>query len=244
MATVNLLKASFNGKLGEIYGTKQHGNIYAKAIPFSHAPHSKTQTKCVRAFEKLNRLSSGIASVAFPFLNLSDKKMLKHNAVAQWLKPLIADKTFQPTKMAEIIKQGNETEITNLKVNLQTNSITVSAKTRKEVSILNKKRWFLFVFDDFGQVLLAVAPKEDFFIGTINTTLSSDRNYYAMAFRSDFSANRFLLGGLSITIPLIVQNGILYTSRLEDGDKFVVENGILKYSGSLYKIKNNLLVIE
>lgn len=244
MATVNLLKASFNGKLGEVYGTKQYGNVYAKAIPFSHAPHSKTQTKCVRAFEKLNRLASGIASVVFPFLNLSDKKMLKHNAVAQWLKPLIANKTFQPEAMANIIEPSNETEITNLKVNLQTNSITVSAKTRKEVSILKKKRWFLFVFDSFGQVLLAEAPKEDFFAGTITTTLSASRSYYAMAFRSDFSVNKFLLGGLSITVPLVVQNGILYTSRLGDGGKFTVENGVLKYSGSLYKIKNNLFVIN
>lgn len=244
MATVNLLKASFNGKLGEIYGTKQYGNVYAKAIPFSHAPHSKTQTKCVRAFEKLNRLASGIASIAFPFLNLSDKKMLKHNAAAQWLKPLIANKTFQPEKIADIIEPGNETEITNLKINLQTNSITVSAKTRKEVSIIKKKRWFLFVFDDFGQMLLAEAPKEDFFATTITTTLSADRSYYAMAFRSDFSVNKFLLGGLSITVPLVVQNGILYTSRLGDSDKFTVENGVLKYSGSLYKIKNNLFVIN
>ena len=244
MATVNLLKASFNGKLGEVYGTKQYGNVYAKAIPFSHAPHSNTQTKCVRAFEKLNRLASGIASVAFPFLNLSNKKMLKHNAVAQWLKPLIANKTFQPEEMANIIEPGSETEITNFKVNLQTNSITVSAKTRKEVSILKKKRWFLFVFDSFGHVLLAEAPKEDFFATTITTALSANRNYYAMAFRSDFSANKFLLGGLSITIPLIVQNGILYISRLGESNKFTVENGVLKYSGSLYKIKNNLFVIN
>lgn len=244
MATVNLLKASFNGKLGEVYGTKQYGNVYAKAIPFSHAPHSKTQTKCVRAFEKLNRFASGIASIAFPFLNLSDKKMLKHNAVAQWLKPLIVNKTFQPEKIADIIEPSDETEITNLKINLQTNSITVSAKTRKEVSIIKKKRWFLFVFDNFGQVLLAEAPKEDFFATTITTMLSANRSYYAMAFRSDFSVNKFLLGGLSITIPLVVQNGILYTSRLGDSDKFTVENGVLKYSGSLYKIKNNLFVIN
>lgn len=244
MATINLLNASFNGKLGEIYGTKQHGNAYAKAIPFSHAPHSGIQTKCVRAFEKLNRLSSGISSVAFPFLNLSDKKMLKHNAVAQWLKPLIGDKTFQPSKMAELIKVGNETEITSFDVNLETNSITVSAKTRKEVSILGKKRWFLFVFDDFGQVLLAEAPKADFFVGTITTTLSEKRSYYAMAFRSDFTVNKFSLSGLSITTPLIVQNGILYTSRTGDSGNFVVENGILKYTGTLYRVQNKLLIIN
>lgn len=244
MATLNLLNASFNGKLGEVYGTKQHGNAYAKAIPFSHAPHSEVQTKCVRAFEKLNRLSSGIASVAFPFLNLSSKKMLKHNAVAQWLKPLISGKTFQPSKMADIIKTGNETEITNIDINLKTNSITISAKTNKEVSIINKKRWFIFVFDDLGQVFLAEAPKEDFFIKTVTTTISRERYYYAMAFRSDFSVNKFLLSGLSITIPLIVRNGILYTSLTEDSGNFTVENGILKYTGSLYRIQNKLLIIN
>lgn len=100
------------------------------------------------------------------------------------------------------------------------------------------------MFDNFGQVLLAEAPKEDFFVKTITTTLSENRNYYAMAFRSDFSANKFLLSGLSITIPLVVKDGILYTSLLEDGGNFAVENGILKYTGSLYRIQNKLLIID
>lgn len=244
MATVNLLKASFNGKLGEVYGTKQYGNAYAKAIPFSHAPHSNTQTKCVRAFEKLNRLASGISAVSFPFLGLSDKKMLRHNAVAQWLKPLIESKRFQPSKLAEIIDTGDGTEIVSLDVNLETNTLSVNAKTTKEVSVKDKKRWFVVVFDDNGEVLISSAPTIDFFTKTVTTPLSVNRMYYALAFRSEFSRNKFFLGDLSLTIPMIVKNGILYTSNTEESENFEVVDGILKYTGSVYKIKNNLLVIE
>ena len=54
MATVNLLTASFDGKLGETYGAKWKSTHTIKAIPFSHAPHGEKATNAVRAFEKLN----------------------------------------------------------------------------------------------------------------------------------------------------------------------------------------------
>lgn len=244
MAKVNLLNASFDGKLGGVYGAKQYSGHFIKAVPFSHSPHSHTQTRAVRAFEKLNRLSSGISSVAFPFLNLSDKKMLRHNAVAKWLKPLIQDKIFIPSRISEVIPTGEETEILALDVNREKNEITISAKTNKPVSVKNKNRWFVFVFNDFGNVLIAEAPTKDFFLKTISTPLDENAEYYAIAFRSDKEKNKFFINGLSLTIPLIVKNGILYTSLLEDKENFSVQNGILKYTGTMYELKNNLLIIK
>ena len=244
MATVNILTSSFNGKLGEVYGTKQYGNHYAKAVPFSHAPHSPTQTKAVRAFEKLNRLASGISSIAFPYLNLSDKKMLKHNAVAQWLKPLIAKKSFVPSALAEVIQVDDTTEIVNLDVNYETNTLTVQARTFEPVQPKDGKRWFVVVFDSFGSTFIAEAPKTDFLIKSVTTSLFENRLYYAMAFRADKKGNKFFLHGLSLTVPLYIENGILYTSRTPNPNDWKVENGILRYLGTEYKIKNQVLVLE
>lgn len=244
MATVNILSSSFNGKLGEVYGTKQYGSHFVKAIPFSHAPHSKTQTQSVRAFEKLNRLSGGVASVAFPYLNLKNKKMLKHNAVAQWLKPVISGRNFQPSKLQEVIERDDSTEISVLEVDREKNVIRVQARTSEAVDKKGGHAWFVIVFDSFGNVLIKAAPEEDFFIGEAVSPLSQERNYFGMAFRSDKKPGKFFIHGLSLVMTLYVENGILYTSRLPDPENWSVENEILKYVGEDCEISGEMLIIK
>lgn len=200
MATMNILSASVQGKLGVVYGVKQKKAHVLKAIPFSHSPHNETQTKCVRAFEKLNRLSGGIAKIAFPYLNLSDKKVLKHNAVATWLKPLIEDKTFQPSKLADIIEPSDETKINTFEVDYEKNIITVSAETTEEVSEEEGKKWFFLVFDDFGYIFARTSPQEKTHEATIRTKIIEGRKYYAMAFRSDKTEHGYNIHALSMAM--------------------------------------------
>lgn len=102
MGTINILKSAFNGKVGQIYGTKQNGKYYAKAVPFSHAPHNNSQKSAFSAFVCLNRFAQGIGKELFKYLYLSDKKMTKANAVAKFFKPAIKDKTFTPLSIAEV----------------------------------------------------------------------------------------------------------------------------------------------
>lgn len=244
MATVNILKSSFRGKLGEVYGTTQYGQDFIKAVPFSHAPHSKTQTKSVRAFEKLNRLAGGLASIAFPFLGLNNQKMLKHNAVAQWLKPVISEKSFQPSKLADVIEVDDSTEISELEVDRENNTIKVQARTSSVVDKKKGSAWFVVVFDSFGSVLIKSAPEKDFFVGQVSTPLSNQRNYFAMAFRSDKKAGKFFKHGLSLAMNLYVENGILYTSRLPDPENWSVENEILKYIGESCEVVGDMLIIK
>ena len=107
MGTINILKSAFNGKVGQIYGTKQNGKYYAKAVPFSHAPHNNSQKSAFSAFVCLNRFAQGIGKELFKYLYLSDKKMTKANAVAQFFKPAIKDKTFTPLSIAQVADRFN-----------------------------------------------------------------------------------------------------------------------------------------
>lgn len=107
MGTINILKSAFNGKVGQIYGTKQNGKYYAKAVPFSHAPHNNSQKSAFSAFVCLNRFAQGIGKELFKYLYLSDKKMTKANAVAKFFKPAIKDKTFTPLSIAEVADRFN-----------------------------------------------------------------------------------------------------------------------------------------
>lgn len=132
MATMDLLKATINGKIGNVYGARQRAQTYLKAVPFSHTPHSQSQTKSVRAFEKLNRLSAGIAKGFWQFMGLSDRKMLKHNAVAALLKPAIENKTFLISNLGKVIKKDGTTEILNFVVDRENNSILLEAQTTEQ----------------------------------------------------------------------------------------------------------------
>lgn len=196
MAIVNFINASFNGKLGTLYGTKQFGNAYLKAIPFSHAPHTESQTKSVRAFEKLNRLACGLARNAFYVFGINDKKMLKHNAIAKLLKPIIKDKTFNIANLADLIPEDGTTEILEFTVDRVLNKITVRAQTNQPTDKSKKQYFVVCVFDENGKVLQATVPDINSYTAEI-ITLTEGKNFSVFAFRSDKKSNRQYLHGLS-----------------------------------------------
>lgn len=213
MATVNFINASFNGKLGELYGTKQFGNSYLKAIPFSHAPHTEAQTQSVRAFEKLNRLACGLARSVFYVFGINDKKMLKHNAVAKLLKPIIKDKTFDIANLADLIPEDETTEILELTVDRTLNKITVRARTNQPIDKSKKQYFVVCVFDEYGEVIQATVPDVDYYTAEIPTP-TEGKNFGVFAFRSDKRANHQYLHGLSYNATLpIVENHVIYTGR-------------------------------
>lgn len=213
MAIVNLVKSSFNGKLGELYGTKQFGNAYLKAIPFSHAPHSEAQTQSVRAFEKLNRFASGLARVVFDTFGVKDNKMLKHNIIAKILKPIIKDKTFDIKNLAELMPEDGTTEILEFVVDSTTNTIRARARTNQPVSKPSKNFWIVAIFDETGEIIFAESPAVDYFDKTIDTPVIGN-HFEIVAWRSDKRANKQWLHGVSFfdTLP-IVENHIMYTNR-------------------------------
>lgn len=196
MAIINFINASFNGKLGNLYGTKQFGSAYLKAIPFSHAPHTESQTKSVRAFEKLNRLACGLARNVFYVFGINDKKMLKHNAIAKLLKPIIKNKTFNIENLADLILEDGTTEILEFTVDRVLNKITVRAQTNQPTDKSKKQYFVVCVFDENGKVLQATVSDVNLYTAEI-ITLTEGKNFSIFAFRSDKKANRQYLHGLS-----------------------------------------------
>jgi hypothetical protein len=86
---MNLLGAYFTGKVGKVVGDTCKGQHTIKSLPEVVRHPSPTQTASLTAFAKLNRISSTIAKNWWPYTGLKDNQMLKHNAVAHLLKPLI-----------------------------------------------------------------------------------------------------------------------------------------------------------
>lgn len=213
MATVNLIKSSFNGKLGELYGTKQFGNAYLKAIPFSHAPHSKAQTQSVRAFEKLNRFASGLARSVFDTFGIKDNKKLKHNIVASVLKPIIKNKTFDIANLALIMPEDGTTEILEFTVDQTQNTIRARARTTLPVDKAKKEYWIVAIFDGTGEIVFAESLATEYFDKTI-VAPTVGNHFGIVSWRSDKRANKQWLHGVSFfDVPPIVENHTIYTGR-------------------------------
>lgn len=213
MATVNLIKASLNGKLGELYGTKQYNKAYLKAIPFSHAPHNPAQINSYSAFQKLNRLASGLAKTCFDVFGVKDTKKLKHNIIASILKPIIKNKTFDIANLADIMPEDGATNILQFDVDRNLQKITVRANTTESVSDLHF--FVVCVFDENGNVIYSENVNADYFQKEI-TTITAGHTFGVFAFHSDKKANKQILHGLSYrveTANLIVENHIMYVDR-------------------------------
>lgn len=244
MGTINLLNASVNGKLGELYGTKQYGNSYLKAIPFSHSPHNETQEKCVRAFEKLNRFSSGIAKVFFNYMGLNNRKMLKHNAVAQLFKPIIQSKSFIINNITKIVKKDGTTKTTAFKIDKENSLIMASFETNEKINKKIGSAWVCFIMNSDGKVLIADCPNEQTKTLSVSTVIENDVFYWAGSFRADKINNKVNLHGWNLFTINVVLNGLLYVDLLERGLLYRVENGLLIIDDTSVKVENNKLIIN
>jgi hypothetical protein len=103
MAALNLLKADFTGTVGSVYGAKWKGKSLIKSRPFGKSPPTVKQNNAVRAFECVNRVGVIFAKIWWPYLGLTDKTMLKHNAVARILRPMLEGGIFRPLAFVDAI---------------------------------------------------------------------------------------------------------------------------------------------
>jgi hypothetical protein len=103
MALMNLLKGNFTGSLGQTYGSSWKDKAVLKSRPFGKAPPTQSQTSAVRAFEAVNRLASQFAKVWWKYFSLSDRSMLRHNAVARAFRPMLQYGQFAPGAFIEVV---------------------------------------------------------------------------------------------------------------------------------------------
>lgn len=111
MATINLLTSSFEGKLGEAYGVRQHGKHFAKAIPFSHSPFTEKQKKAFSAFALLQKFSAGQWRAMKKTIRLENPKLLPQNIITRWYKPMIQGAFFNLENIYEVCDKLTSVEI-------------------------------------------------------------------------------------------------------------------------------------
>lgn len=191
MATVNLLTASFDGKLGETYGAKWKSTHCIKAIPFSHAPHGEKATNAVRAFGKLNRIAGGIAKTFWPYLNLSNKNMLNHNAVAKWLKSLLVDNQFVITNFPNAVADRENAAINLCTVNFTNGAFALECAFSDMATPAGNTQGAVLLVDENGKVIYKSAFTGASFSYSGVARLDETLSYYALLLRSDYSGKKW-----------------------------------------------------
>lgn len=152
MATLNFISGSFTGKVGEHVGAKWRDKKTIRARQFSKAPATMLQTKSVRAFECLNRFASGISKAGFKYLGLKAKNMHNHNAVARWLKPLIANNEFIVERLENIITSSNNIWVKSFVYSHTTWQISLSIDKSPSYIPPPSQMMFVLIFQDNGLV--------------------------------------------------------------------------------------------
>ena len=216
MATQNLLKASFNGKLGKIYGTKEYGKRYVKAIPFSHAPHSRTQTQCVRAFEILNRISARVAKDYFNHLPLSSRKMSKMNAVAQFLKPLVKNHVFEGENITDVFGTNETFTVSGLNFDTVNKRVVFFVQNIIDTQFLSDNEYFCGLFTENGYTLSTLVESANSFDAVLEYDSLWYERLFFFVFRTAKRSGKLVLLSAVYMSPdgAPVVGGVFYTDRI------------------------------
>lgn len=128
MAIINLLKADYNGKLGQTYGYRHKSTSVVAAVPFSHTPHNISQKSQWNAFTKLQKFCGIVSKECFKYTGLSDKKVNRINAVNTFFKPLIVNHVYNPQNIKEMKFITKSGEITDFSIDDKNFTATMAIK--------------------------------------------------------------------------------------------------------------------
>lgn len=243
MGKINLLKADYIGKVGQTYGVRQYRQSLVKATPFSHTPHNTAQTKAVRAFEKLNRFSSYVAKTFWRNLNLSDKKMYKHNAVAKWLGIAVESGTFKLENLISVIPSNSSLRFGDIEIDFNSKTATVAVENSPLSPITTKEDIFIALVADNGTVKAGGA------FSSISQTLQFSWDYTdfltlsIVMFKSSVQQGKKIINGFCLYSEQTeyVIDGILYTSLLPLTTSPTFNNGILTFDSADVNIVDNIM---
>jgi hypothetical protein len=195
MAEMNLLKAGFTGRLGQLSGAVVNHKYILKAGVFSKAPPTPRQTNNVRAFEALNRIAGAISKAGFQYLGLTEKNMLRHNAIAKFLKPAIKNHFFEPSLISEVIPADNSLRLVNFSANASKNSVAIALVLDTSYIPPPGSRLFFLIFNQFGQVQYIECAEARDIQKTVNVLLNSVFVFSLLAFIAELSPKGRILRG-------------------------------------------------
>ena len=246
MGKLNLLKAGYEGKVGETYGVAKKNLYDIKAVPFSHAPHNSMQVTAKNEFIGLNRIASQVVKKMWQYLSLSDKNMYRNNALCkEWKKALKGGK-FALENLKEVISEEGKLRIDTVKYDPQFFTFIYSAN---EVSPDEQSR---------NQVIyLSIVSNKQITKGHVsgrgNSVLLSsafdyvDFAYFQVwAFKAVKGIKKWQLKGLSISNPIfvIIVNEVFFVSRWRWQKIPFVINEVLYLPPENVKIENEILILR
>ena len=243
MGKMNTLNAEYIGKVGQTYGVRQYGKSIEKAIPFSHTPHNATQTRSVRAFEKLNRFSAYVAKTFWRYLNLSDKKMYKHNAVAAWFKPCVRNHSFQLENLVAVIPSNNTRRFGEVNIDFENKTATVEFINSPYSEYTTKEDIFIALVSDNGTVKAGGAFSSVSQTLTFSWAYSDFVSLSVVMFKSSVQFGKKIINGLCLRTETqdFVIDGILYTSLMPLNEPPRYNEGIITLSDSDFSFADNIL---
>lgn len=193
MATLNLLKASFKGRLGSLTGTTWKGKPVVKSAIFSKSPPTAAQTANVRAFEALNRVSSAISKMGFQYLPLSSKKVLRHNAVVSWLKPAIKNHIWEPQNISSVIVPSGDLQLVAFVYNRSSGQALVRLSLGASYVPADGVRVFMLILSDAGRVSFSKLCDLDDLSLSVSLPMGAAVVYSLLVFKSSLTADGFVI---------------------------------------------------
>lgn len=214
MGTMNLLSARFDGKVGAVYGANWKGTACIKSIPFSHAPHNSAQKKSFSAFVRLNRFSAGIARVFFSFLGISDRKMLRHNAVAKLFSASLENHTWSLAQMENVIRADGVCAVNSFVIDAENQTVTAQFSCSQTVNKSAGAAWCCGIVDGTGKVIASAAPDAQTSILSAQVSFVESSSFQGFAFCAERVFGRVKLHGWACTDESVISGRTWYTSRM------------------------------
>ena len=243
MGKLNLLRAGYEGKVGQTYGVAKKGLYDIKATPFSHTPHNTRQNTAKDEFTGLNRVASRVVKKMWKYLSLSDKDMYRNNALCKAWKGALKGSVFSIENLKEVISEEGKLRIDTIEFNPQLFTFSYSAsEVNPDEKSINQVIYLAIITN--RQI-----TKADISGRGNSVLLSSVFNYIdfpffqVWTFKAIKGIKKWQLKGLSISDPIfvIIVNEVFFISRWRwQRIPFVIDE-VLYLPPENAKIENEIL---
>lgn len=184
MGKLHLLKASYTGSVGEQTGAKLRSTNVIKQKIWSKAPPSPLQKKNVRAYETICRIAGVLARKWWKYLGLKQGNMLKHNAVARWLKPTIKNHVFDASAMDLVTHFDNSIIKKVFDIDGETGKLSLDLTLNRSMITGEDISWCILVCDGAGRTIFFIVPDSDEFKAEMTIPFLNYPPFYLFAWCS------------------------------------------------------------
>lgn len=245
MAKVNLVNASYTGKLAETYGTKWKNKTVVKSVPFSHTPHNQAQRNSWSAFQILNRFSGFFAKQFYQCSPLNFKNKNKINVFSSYFKALIKNHEFDITRLPEIIESYNPLLFQSVVFYESLSVVKVILDNVVQDKNASAQEILACVINKTGKIIGACVVD----ITQKQITIPYDATLFdsgaVFAFEAVLICKKWRWRNACVMVYDLIQNGILYSSRFKNKTALTINNSVAVATESAFsEISQNIARIS